>query len=546
MSSAARWSTGRSTGLATPRSPGMPGGEAYYYVRRLPGDRVPAGEEQFHRRVWLHRLGTDPERDALVFGEGLDETNYYGVRVSRDGRWLTVSAAAGTAPRNDLWLADLATCRPGCSGAPSGVGGDRRPNGDRGRPRRPALRLHRSGRAAWPAVHLATRSSPTYEHLDRSRARGSRRRCSRATRSSTGRPGPAGTPAPPGRLDAACGQSRSRSTTWDDGARLGTVDLPGLGSIGGLVERPEGGHEAWFGYTDHTHAVIGLPLRRRDTARSRLWASPPGSVDVPAVRTQQLTYTSYDGTTGADVRHVRDRGRAAPARARPSCTATAASACSLTPAYSASMLAWVEAGGVYAVANLRGGREEGEQWHRAGMRERKQNVLRRLPRRGRGAGRHGWTDAGAARRSRAARTAGCWSALPSPSGPSCTPRSSAPHRCSTWCGTSASGSGVPGTTSTAPRTMPRELGWLLSYSPYHHVCDGTPYPAVLFTVFDGDTPSRPDARPEDVRGAAARHDERTARYCCVARPTSVTVPARSAARSTCRSTPWRSSPTGPG
>src|SRR6202035_4119342 len=48
---------------------------------------------------------------------------------------------------------------------------------------------------------------------------------------------------------------------------------------------------------------------------------------------------------------------------------------SMTPGYSANILAWVEAGGVYAVAALRGGSEEGEEWHRAGMLDRKQNVF---------------------------------------------------------------------------------------------------------------------------------------------------------------------------
>ena len=52
---------------------------------------------------------------------------------------------------------------------------------------------------------------------------------------------------------------------------------------------------------------------------------------------------------------------------------------------------------------------------------------------------------------------------------------------------------------------PGELGWLLSYSPYHHVRDGAEYPAVLFTVFDSRHPRRPAARPQDVRGPAARH-----------------------------------------
>ena len=70
-------------------------------------------------------------------------------------------------------------------------------------------------------------------------------------------------------------------------------------------------------------------------------------------------------------------GTGAPGRARgrPCSTATAASTSRSRPAYTAQALAWVAAGGVWAVANLRGGSEHGEEWHRAGMRERKQNVF---------------------------------------------------------------------------------------------------------------------------------------------------------------------------
>ena len=85
----------------------LPGGKAFYYVRRLPPGQVPAGEEQFHRRVYLHRVGTPAEDDVLIHGDGLDKINYYGVLVSRDGRWLIIDASAGTAPRNDVWIADL-------------------------------------------------------------------------------------------------------------------------------------------------------------------------------------------------------------------------------------------------------------------------------------------------------------------------------------------------------------------------------------------------------------------------------------------------------
>ena len=85
----------------------MPGGEAFFYVRRLPPDAVPAGESQYHRRVYRHRIGADPATDELIFGEGDDKTAYYSVSVSRDGRWLIIGRSLGTAPRNDLYIADL-------------------------------------------------------------------------------------------------------------------------------------------------------------------------------------------------------------------------------------------------------------------------------------------------------------------------------------------------------------------------------------------------------------------------------------------------------
>src|SRR4029450_5918010 len=86
----------------------LPGGERFYYGRRLPASAVPEGEDRFHRRIWLHRVGADPEGDELVFGEGRDKTEYHALDISQDGRWLLVGAALGTAPRNDLYIADLA------------------------------------------------------------------------------------------------------------------------------------------------------------------------------------------------------------------------------------------------------------------------------------------------------------------------------------------------------------------------------------------------------------------------------------------------------
>src|ERR1700759_5041431 len=85
----------------------LPGGKAFYYTRRLPPEAVPEGESQYHRRVYLHVVGTSPEADAEVFGAGRDKTTYFWASVSRDGRWLIISASIGTAPREDIWIADL-------------------------------------------------------------------------------------------------------------------------------------------------------------------------------------------------------------------------------------------------------------------------------------------------------------------------------------------------------------------------------------------------------------------------------------------------------
>ena len=110
-------STGRSTAAATPPSPGCPAAGALLRPPAAAGPG-PAGEEQFHRRVWRHRVGTPTRDDALVPGEGSAPPLLRG-GLQRDGRWL-VAPPVGTAPRNDLWIADLEAgraARPCSSGS---------------------------------------------------------------------------------------------------------------------------------------------------------------------------------------------------------------------------------------------------------------------------------------------------------------------------------------------------------------------------------------------------------------------------------------------
>jgi prolyl oligopeptidase len=461
----------------------LPGGKAYYYVRRLPAEEVPEGEEQYHRRVWLHRLGADPADDVVVFGEGMDKTNYYGVSVSRDGRWLAISATAGTAPRNDLWLADL-TAAP---------------------PDRPELRTVQSGVDASTSVE-AGRDGRLYVFTDRDAPRG--RLCVTSPAEPSYETWQDLVPEDPEAvldgyaiLDGPelgdspvllCAWTRhavSEITVHDlrSGRRTGEVPLPGLGSVTGLMERPEGGHESWFGYTDHTtpSSVFRYDARTRETSP---WASAPGRVDVPDVMTQQVTYTSRDGTpVRMFVMSRADAGQTEVRRPRPTILyGYGGFGIPLTPAYTASILAWVEAGGVYAVANLRGGGEEGEDWHRAGMGPRKQDVFDDFHAAAEWLISQGWTTPG-----QLGISGGSNGGLLVGAALTQRPELYAAVVCSAplldMVRYERFGLGATWNEEYGTADDPEQLGWLLAYSPYHNVREGVDYPATLFTVFDGDT-----------------------------------------------------------
>ena len=472
----------------------VPGAAGYYHARRLAPDLVPEDEDQFHRRVWWHVLGTDPADDIEVFGADQDPMNYYGVTVSLDGRWLSISAASGTAPRNDLWVADLSTTGPA----------------------HPQLVAVQRDVDAQTSLH-AGRDGRVYLTTDRDAPRG---------RLMVTNPGSwaydtwsdllperddavlegwailDGHELPTPVLLAAWTTHAVGEISVHDlatGEWLDRVPLPGLGTVSGLTERPEGGHEAWFSYTDHSHpnSVFHFDARDRTTTS---WATPPGAVDLPEISAQQVTYTSADGTA---VRMFVLSGAAEPTQPGPTIlSGYGGFGVPATPGFSATVLAWIEAGGTYAIANLRGGSEEGEDWHRAGMRDTKQNVFDDFIAAGEWLVANGWTTpeqlvisggsnggllVGAALTQRPDLFAGVICSAP----------------LLDMVRYENFGLGATWNDEYGTAADPTELGWLLSYSPYHHVAEATPYPAVLFTVFDGDT--RVDPLHARKMAAALQH-----------------------------------------
>jgi len=462
----------------------LPGGLAYYYVRRLPPEQVPAGEEQFHRRVWLHKVGDDPDNDVMIFGEHRKHTEYFGVSVSRDGRWLSVSASEGTAPRNDLWVADLDASpidAPALvavqvdidaqTGLRFGRDGLLYVFTDRDAPRgRIAVTTHEHPEPSmWadliPEDTIAVLEG--YAILDGNELRS------------------------PLMLVSWTRHAISEITIHDleTGRKLGNVELPGHGTVGGLLERPEGGHEAWFIYTDNATIprVMHYDAFEKDLTVSDY---PPGFVEVPQISSTVEVVTSGDGT---EVRMLvmaptdSFRSDGLPDRSRPTILhGYGGFGVSMAPSYSPSIVAWVEAGGIYAIACIRGGTEEGEQWHRDGMLANKQNVFDDFI-----ACATWLTDKGITTPEQLALSGGSNGGLLVGAVMTQRPDLMTAVHCSAplldMIRYESFGLGATWNVEFGSAAVPEEFAWLWSYSPYHKVTEGFDYPAVLFTVFDHDT-----------------------------------------------------------
>ncbi|MGC4029900.1 MAG: prolyl oligopeptidase family serine peptidase [Steroidobacteraceae bacterium] len=158
----------------------------------------------------------------------------------------------------------------------------------------------------------------------------------------------------------------------DDGRLLGEVSLPGLGTIAGLTGEPDDA-ESYFSYSD-----FATPARiyRLDVASGAalLLRAPQFAADVSPYVTEQVFYPSRDGTR-IPMFIVRHRDARRDARNPVMLYGYGGFDISMTPAFSPATVAWLERGGIYAVANLRGGGEYGAAWHEAGTRGRKQNVF---------------------------------------------------------------------------------------------------------------------------------------------------------------------------
>jgi prolyl oligopeptidase len=285
-----------------------------------------------------------------------------------------------------------------------------------------------------------------------------------------------------------------------DGEHVEAIALPERGSLAGVATTRDT-ELAVFAFTGFARPSS---MFRWTPDGVNAWSDLPGAPDASRFAVKQVTYPSTDDAdiamfivSGAD-----DDIDAAPARTI--LYGYGGFAVTMSPAYNPLIAAFVEGGGRYAVACIRGGAEEGEAWHRAGMREHKQQVFDDFHAAG------DWLVAnGITTREQLAIRGGSNGGLLV--GAAITQR---PDLCR------AAICAVPlldmvrfhhfliaklWIPEYGDPDIPEEFAWLYAYSPYHHVVDGTCYPATLIET--GEDDSRVD--PAHARKFAARLQEAT-------------------------------------
>ncbi len=455
----------------------LPDGRGFYYTR------FPSEGASYGRHVRYHAMGTDPEADPVVFGEGREATEWPSVEVSPDGRHLLVQTFHGWS-RSDLLHRDV----------------------DSGGPFRPLVQgLDALSWGSWlgDRVLLATNhEAPRY----------------RIVLVDPARPEPsAWEPFLPEGEAIVKGFSIGRGHVLVSLEREGisellvldragrpvrSIDLPGPGTVEGYAADPSS-DEALFVWASFFEPPALYRVDLASGAPSIVKGSA-GSIDASAFEIERVRYRSKDGTF-VPMSLVHRKGIAREGSNPTLLTGYGGFGISQAPAFSRNRFLWLERGGVLAIPSLRGGGELGDAWHRAGMLDRKENtfddfvaaaewlVENRYTRPDRlaiqGASNGGLlVGVALTRRPELFRAVVCSVPLLDML------RYDRFLMARIW---------VP---EYGSAEAPDAYRWLRAYSPYHHVEPGRPYPSVLLTAGAADT--RVD--PCHARKMAARLQAATA------------------------------------
>ncbi|MDX2343650.1 MAG: prolyl oligopeptidase family serine peptidase [Acidimicrobiia bacterium] len=332
-----------------------PDGESLYYSRYPAPDEFPNEPPSTHHRVFLHRLGTDQELDHLVYERSDAPDLGFNPLLTDDAELLALHVWQGTDTRNRLYYrrldsdGEFVRLLDGFDAKYHLVG--HRAGSlylitdlDAPRGRLIAIDLDNPGREHWREV--VPEGQDTMEFA---------------------------TIVADSLVTGFLHNAHHVVAIYDlDGGHIRDLELPAMGTVTEMSGKPSH-RELFIGFQSFVHPPTVLRYDFDDDTLERV-AESSVSIDPDSFTTSQTWAESLDGTPiPMFVTHRSDL--ILDGTAPTILYGYGGFDISMTPLYAPDRLGFIEAGGVFAVANLRGGGEFGQQWHRAGMLDKKQNVF---------------------------------------------------------------------------------------------------------------------------------------------------------------------------
>jgi prolyl oligopeptidase len=306
-------------------------------------------------RVFYHAMGTDLSKDELLFGKGYGPEKIVSARLSENGRHLLFTVFYGSAARKtEIYY------------QPTVVGGKIIPIVN-------DIDARFFAEFVGDRLYLVTNwKAPNQRILEADLKNLAPERWREVV--PTTKAVLQGFSAVGGKLFVDYLENvKSRIKIFDpEGKPIGDLALPGIGSISGVRGRWDS-DEAFFSFTSFVIPPTIYRYNTADATRS-VWAKMNVPISPDRFDVKQVWYDSKDGTH-IPMFLVHTKGLKLDGTNPTWLTGYGGFNISMTPAFSATAALWVESGGVFAMPNLRGGGEFGEEWHRAGMLEKKQNVF---------------------------------------------------------------------------------------------------------------------------------------------------------------------------
>jgi prolyl oligopeptidase len=319
-----------------------------------------ADASEFHQ-VWYHSIGGGAA-DRLMFDRPSHPGDSAFARLSDDGRWLFLYSGSGTT-NNRLWVTDLgSSSQPDLDARPVLMA-----------PEEDAI-YHPLGVVGRTVYLYTTYGAPRGRIVAAEAGESDRDKWRTVVAESKDPIADAGAVMVGDRLAIvylADVQSRVRLFALD-GESKGEIQLPEPGSVTSLSRRNHG-TDFYLNFTSYLRASTVYRYDLRSAALEPFYP-PQSPFDASRYETRALFYTSKDGTR-VPLFVTLPRGARLDGSHPTILYGYGGFNIAVVPTYSAAMAGWLDSGGIYAVANLRGGSEYGEEWHRAGTRERKQNVF---------------------------------------------------------------------------------------------------------------------------------------------------------------------------